>query len=135
MQKGTQDGRGGGGNGGGNGGGDSGWISGEDLNTDGEESFGREEETEDALGLSLRLACPFLWHQWCTSQNEVQSRPLVWSTDVRSTRLYGQFLGGSKQIGHFVSEKAHLKVRKSRLHGQFRSIWSKFDKENDFIWG
>ena len=65
----------------------------------------------------------------------VQWSPLVWSTDVRSTRLYGQFLAGPERIGHFVSEKTHLKVRKSRLYGQFRSIWSKFEKENDFIWG
>ena len=65
----------------------------------------------------------------------VQSRPLVWSTDVRSTRLYGQFLAGPERIGHFVSEKARLKVKKTRLYGQFRSIWSKFEKEDDFIWG
>ena len=48
----------------------------------------------------------------------VQSRPLVWSTDVRSTRLYGQFLVGPEQNGLFVSVKARLKVKKARLYGQ-----------------
>ena len=52
---------------------------------------------------------------------EIQSRPLIWSTDVRSTRLYGQFLAGPEQIWHFVSEKARLKVRNARLYGQFSS--------------
>ena len=52
-------------------------------------------------------------------QVSLQSRPLVWSTDVRSTRLHGQFLAGPEQIWHFVSEKARLKVRKARLYGQF----------------
>ena len=54
-------------------------------------------------------------------RNVIQWSPLVWSTDVRSTRLhlYGQFLAGPEQNGHFVSGKAPLKVRKSRLYGQF----------------
>ena len=57
---------------------------------------------------------------------KVQSRPLVWSTDVRSTRLYGQFLAGPEQIWHFVSEKARLKVRKARLYGQFSGQFGLF---------
>ena len=40
----------------------------------------------------------------------VQWSPLVWSMDVRSTRLYGQFLASPERIGHFVSEKARFKV-------------------------
>ena len=48
----------------------------------------------------------------------VQSRPLVWSTDVRSTRLYGQFFVGPEQNGLFVIKKARLKVKKARLYGQ-----------------
>ena len=48
----------------------------------------------------------------------VQWSPLVWSTDVRSTRLYGQFLVGPKQNGHSVSVKARLKVKNARLYGQ-----------------
>ena len=54
----------------------------------------------------------------------VQSSPLVWSTDVRSTRLYGQFLAGPERNGHLFSEKAPFKVRKTRLYGQF---WSMLD--------
>ena len=46
---------------------------------------------------------------------EVQWSPLVWSTDVRSIRLYGQFLASPERIGHFVSEKARFKVKKTRL--------------------
>ena len=38
----------------------------------------------------------------------VQSRPLVWSTDIRSTRLYGQFLAGPDPNGHSVSKLARL---------------------------
>ena len=45
----------------------------------------------------------------------LQWSPLVWSTDVRSIRLYGQFLASPKRIGHFVSEKARFKVKKTRL--------------------
>ena len=49
----------------------------------------------------------------------LQSSPLVWSTDVRSTRLYGQSLAGPERNGHLFSEKAPFKVRKTRLYGQF----------------
>ena len=48
----------------------------------------------------------------------LQWSPLVWSTDVRSIRLYGQFLASPARIGHFVSVKARLKVQKPRLYGQ-----------------
>ena len=48
----------------------------------------------------------------------VQSRPLVWSTDARSTRLYGQFLVGPERNGLFVSVNLRLKVKNARLYGQ-----------------
>ena len=67
-------------------------------------------------------------------RSEIQCGPLVRSTDVRSTRLYGQFLAGPKRNGHFISEKARLKVRNARLYGQFCSIWPKFYEENGIIW-
>ena len=64
--------------------------------------------------------------QPCKCVIQVQSRPLVWSTNVRSTRLYGQFLPGPERIRHFVSEKTHLKVRKARLYGQFSGQFGLF---------
>ena len=48
----------------------------------------------------------------------LQSSPLVWSTDVRSTRLYGQSLVGPEQNGLFISVKERLKVKNARLYGQ-----------------
>ena len=48
----------------------------------------------------------------------IQCRPLVWSTDVRSTRLYGQFLVGPEQNGLFISVKACFKIKNARLYGQ-----------------
>ena len=39
------------------------------------------------------------------SEQSLQSRLLVWSTDVRSIRLYGQFLAGPEWNGHLFSDK------------------------------
>ena len=62
----------------------------------------------------------------------LQWSPLVWSTDVRSIRLYGQFLASPERIGHFVSEKAGFKVKKTSckvkisvkkfIHSSFRYV-------------
>ena len=38
----------------------------------------------------------------------LQWSPLVWSTDVRSTPLYGQFLAGPDPNGHSISKLARL---------------------------
>ena len=57
----------------------------------------------------------------CGVEAHIQSRPLVWSTDVRSTRLYGQFLAGPERNGHLYSNKAPLKVRKPL---QSPLVWS-----------
>ena len=65
LQKATEEnGLGGVGGGGGN---DSGWISGEDLNTDGEESFGRKEEAAADLEWESRqiYAQGFAKKRWC----------------------------------------------------------------------
>ena len=48
-------------------------------------------------------------------EKAVQWSPLVWSTDVRSIHLDGQFLASPERIGHFVNEKARFKVKKTRL--------------------
>ena len=51
------------------------------------------------------------------SKNVVQSSPLVWSTDVRSTRLYGQFFTGpNHRILILISNPD---IRSARLYGQF----------------
>ena len=60
---------------------------------------------------------------------------MVHGCKVNLLGQYGQFVAGPERIGHFLSEKARFKVRKARLYVQFRSIRSKFDKEDDFIWG
>ena len=47
----------------------------------------------------------------------IQSSPLVWSTDVRSIRLYGQFLiGPNHRIILLISNP---NIRSARLYGQF----------------
>ena len=57
----------------------------------------------------------------CGVEAHIQSRPLVWSTDVRSTRLYGQFLAGPERNGHLYINEAPLKVRKPL---QSPLVWS-----------
>ena len=42
------------------------------------------------------------------SNNVLQSRPLVWSTDVRSTRLYGQFLASPERNSYFSDKFPRL---------------------------
>ena len=46
--------------------------------------------------------------------------------DVRSTRLYGQFLVGPEPNRLFISEKAHLKVKNARLYGQNMGLFWDF---------
>ena len=47
----------------------------------------------------------------------IQSSPLIWSTDVRSTRLYGQFLAGPNHRTLVVISNPD--IRSARLYGQF----------------
>ena len=61
---------------------------------------------------------------------QLQWSPLVWSTDVRSTRLYGQFLVGPKQNGLFISVKARFKVKNARLYGQNLNLFEVFCLKN-----
>ena len=42
--------------------------------------------------------------------HHIQSSPLIWSTDVRSTRLYGQFLAGPNIITLMVISNPDIKV-------------------------
>ena len=62
------------------------------------------------LGDALVCCSNLVLFQWY--HKKVQSRLLVWSTDVRSTRLYGQFLVGPEQNVLFVSVSVRLKVKK-----------------------
>ena len=48
---------------------------------------------------------------------ELQSSPLIWSTDVRSTRLYGQFLAGPNHRTLILI--SNTDIRSARLYGQF----------------
>ena len=52
----------------------------------------------------------------CT-QAALQSSPLIWSTDVRSTRLYGQFLAGPNHRTLILISNPD--IRSARLYGQF----------------
>ena len=47
----------------------------------------------------------------------VQSSPLIWSTDVRSTRLYGQLLAGPNH--RTLTLISNPDIRSARLYGQF----------------
>ena len=47
----------------------------------------------------------------------IQWSPLVWSTDVRSTRLYGQFLTGPNHRTLILISNPD--IRSARLYGQF----------------
>ena len=47
----------------------------------------------------------------------VQLSPLIWSTDVRSTRLYGQFLAGPNHRTLILISNPD--IRSARLYGQF----------------
>ena len=68
------------------------------------------------IGHSSCLACGFsmmeqvrlcaVWptENWLgSSLNQIQSSLLIWSTDIRSTRLYGQFWAGPNHIAQFVT--------------------------------
>ena len=48
---------------------------------------------------------------------QVQSSPLIWSTNVRSTRLYGQFLAGPNHRTLILISNPD--IRSTRLYGQF----------------
>ena len=59
---------------------------------------------------------------YCTSHSVflhiiVQSSPLVWSTDVRSTRLYGQLVAGPNH--RTLTLTSNPDIRSARLYGQF----------------
>ena len=73
---------------------------------------------KDRLPMSDRYRNALEILGWNNRHLLLQSRPLVWSTDIRSTRLYGQFFAGPERIWHFVSERARLKVKNARLYGQ-----------------
>ena len=50
------------------------------------------------------------WHirsvfGWSQSVLAIQWSPLVWSTDVRSIRLYGQFLASPERMGILLVKK------------------------------
>ena len=47
----------------------------------------------------------------------VQSSPLIWSTDVRSIRLYGQFFAGPNHRTLILISNPD--IRSARLYGQF----------------
>ena len=47
----------------------------------------------------------------------IQSSPLIWSTDVRSTRLYGHFLAGPNHPTRILN--INPDIRSARLYGQF----------------
>ena len=51
------------------------------------------------------------------SVSTVQSSPLVWSMDIRPTRLYGHFLAGPNHRTLIL--KSNPDIRPSRLYGQF----------------
>ena len=53
------------------------------------------------------------WGVWI----HVKSSPLVWSTDVRSTRLYGQLLAGPNY--RTLALISHPDIRSAPLYGQF----------------
>ena len=48
---------------------------------------------------------------------QVQSSPLIWSTNVRSTRLYGQFLAGPNHRTLILISNPD--IRSARLYGKF----------------
>ena len=56
-----------------------------------------------------------LWAILCPQA--VQSSPLVWSTGVRSTRLYGQLLAGPNHRTLILISNPD--IRSARLYGQF----------------
>ena len=49
--------------------------------------------------------------------DSIQSSPLIWSTDVRSTRLYGQFMAGPNHGTHILISNPD--IWSARLYGQF----------------
>ena len=77
-----------------------------------------DQRVGPALLLAARQQVVLQTERYPQLPQVLQSRPLVWSTDVRSTRLYGQFLASPERNEHFVSVKACLKVQKTRLYGQ-----------------
>ena len=58
-----------------------------------------------------------LFQQLDENRELLQSSPLLWSTDVRSTRLYGQFLAGPNHRTLILIGIPD--IRSARLYGQF----------------
>ena len=53
----------------------------------------------------------------CDVTGLIQSSPLIWSTDVRSSRLYGQFLAGPNHRTLILISNSD--IRSARLYGRF----------------
>ena len=68
---------------------------------------------------STQAECYFQNHNFseCCSRDVLKSSLLIWSTDVRSTRLYGHFLTGP--IHRTLILISNPDIRSARLYSQF----------------